>query len=68
MRMLVGGDAERRPAPICDAARFLRAHLLPWALDCCAAISQCPLANYYLKVASFTYCFLAIERDSFAID
>lgn len=68
MRMLVAGNADRHPAPIAEQRAFCERHVMPWALDCCAAISQCPLANYYLKVASFTYCFLAIERDSFAID
>ena len=47
MRMLVAGDAERRPAPIAEQRAFFERHLLPWAFDCCAAISNCPLANYY---------------------
>jgi len=68
MRMLVAGDADRNPAPIREQRAFCERHVMPWALDCCAAILQCPLANYYLKVASFTCCFLAIERDSFAIE
>ncbi len=68
MRMLVAGDAERPPARIADQRAFCDRHVLSWALDCCTAISQCPLANYYREVALFTRCFLALERDSFAIE
>ena len=68
MRMLVAGDAGRRPASIAEQRAFCETHLLPWAFDCCAAISTSLLANYYWQVASFTCCFLALERDSFAIE
>jgi len=68
MRMLVAGDADRPPAPVAEQRAFCERYLLPWAFDCCIAISQCPLANYYIQVASFTHCFLALERDSFAIE
>jgi TorA maturation chaperone TorD len=68
MRMLVAGDAGRRPATIAVQRDFCETHLLPWAFDCCAAISTSLLANYYRQVASFTSCFMALERDSFAIE
>jgi TorA maturation chaperone TorD len=68
MRMLVAGDADRPPAPIAEQRAFCERYLIPWVFDCCAAISQCPLAYYYRQVASFTCCFLALERDSFAIE
>jgi TorA maturation chaperone TorD len=68
MRMLVAGDAERRPATIAEQRAFCETHLLPWAFDCCAAISTSVLANYYRRVASFASCFMALERDSFAIE
>jgi TorA maturation chaperone TorD len=68
MRMLVAGDAGRRPATIAEQRAFCGTHLLPWAFDCCAAISASLLANYYRHVASFTSCFMALERDSFAIE
>jgi TorA maturation chaperone TorD len=67
MRMLVAGDAERSPAPIQEQRAFFERHLAPWAFDCCTAISQCALANYYARVAQFASCFLAIERDSLAM-
>jgi len=68
MRMLVAGDVDRPPAPVAEQRAFCERYLLPWAFDCCTAISQCPLANYYIQVASFTHCFLALERDSFVIE
>ena len=68
MRMLVAGDAGRRPATIAEQRAFCETHLLPWAFDCCAAISTSLLANYYRQAASFASCFMALERDSFAIE
>jgi TorA maturation chaperone TorD len=68
MRMLAAGDAARRPATIAVQRDFCETHLLPWAFDCCAAISTSRLANYYRQVASFASCFMALERDSFAIE
>jgi len=68
MRMLVAGDAGRRPATIAEQRAFCETHLLPWAFDCCTAISTSLLANYYRQAASFASCFMALERDSFAIE
>jgi TorA maturation chaperone TorD len=68
MRMLVAGNAERRPASIAEQRAFCERHLLPWVFECCNAISHSPVAKYYRHVASFANCFLALERDSFAIE
>lgn len=68
MRMLVAGDAERRPAAIAQQESFFERHVAPWAFDCCAAIAANSVANYYRRVAQFTDCFLALERDSFAVE
>ena len=68
MRLLVAGDANRRPASIAEQRAFSDRYLMSWVFDCCNAISRCPIANYYRPVASFTRCFLALERDSFAIE
>jgi TorA maturation chaperone TorD len=67
-RMLVAGDNERKPANLDEQRGFLEAHLFPWASDCCAAICACPVANYYRTVGQFTASFLAIERDSLAME
>ena len=68
MRMLVSGDGAQPPARIDEQRAFCERFLLPWVFECCAAIAQCPIANYYVKVAQFTISFLALERDSFAIE
>lgn len=67
MRMLVAGDAERASAPIPEQRAFFEAHLTPWVFACCTAISESPVANYYLRVAQLTRCFVALERDSLAM-
>lgn len=68
MRMLVAGDAERHPAEIPRQRVFFQSHVAPWAFDCCTAIVQSPVAIYYRQVAQFASCFLALERDSLAMD
>src|SRR5258705_5642257 len=67
MRMLVAGDAERRPAEISDQRRFFDRHIMPWASLCCTAIEDSSVANYYRHVAQFSSCFIGIEEASFAI-
>ena len=68
MRMLVAGDAERRPAEIPRQRAFFQSHVAPWAFDCCTATAQSPVANYYRRVAQFAHCFLALERESLAME
>jgi len=68
MRMLVAGDAGRRPASIAEQQAFFERHLEPWASVCCNAISANSVANYYRRVAQFADRFLALERDSFAVE
>ena len=68
MRMLVAGDAAREPATIAEQRRFFERHIAPWAFACCTAIRDSSVANYYGRVAQFTSCFLALERDSLAME
>ena len=68
MRMLVTGDGERDPASLEEQRAFIDRHILPWVQDCCIAISLNSVANYYRRVALFTQCFVALERDSFATE
>jgi len=68
MRILVGGQGDRPPAPLAEQRSFFDRHLAPWAFSCCTAIGNCSLADYYRGVAQFTSCFLALERDSFAME
>jgi TorA maturation chaperone TorD len=68
MRFLIAGDIERRCASVDVQRNFFEKHLLSWVFDCCAAIEQCSLANYYRRVAEFSSLFMAVERDSLAMD
>jgi TorA maturation chaperone TorD len=68
MRLLVAGDTDRPPASVAQQRAFVERYLLPWGFACCSAILHCPIANYYRQVASFASCFLALERDSLAIE
>ena len=68
MRMLVAGVAGQSPASVTEQRAFCERFLLPWAFACCTAISRCAIANYYVKVAQLSTSFLALERDSFAIE
>ena len=68
MRLLVAGDLARRSAPLDTQRNFFQKHLCSWVFDCCAAIEQSSLANYYRRVAEFVHLFMAVERDSLAMD
>lgn len=68
MRILVGGLDERRPATLAAQRAFFQAHLAGWTDDFCAAIRACPLANYYVRVAEFVSSYMAVERDSLAME
>jgi TorA maturation chaperone TorD len=68
MRILVAGHGERNPATLADQRAFFEAHVSGWAFGCCAAIIDCSVANYYRRVAEFATYFLALERDSLAME
>ena len=68
MRVLIGGAPGVEPCPFAQQREFFVGYVSPWVSACCNAIRVCPIANYYRRVAEFTQYFMAIERDSFAID
>jgi TorA maturation chaperone TorD len=68
MRLLITGDGDRVPASIDVQRNFSRKYLSSWVFDCCDAIQKSSIANYYGRVAEFTRMFMALERDSLAID
>jgi TorA maturation chaperone TorD len=68
MRLLIAGGAGCAPADAAVQQRFFAAHIEPWIERCTAAICAHPVANYYRRVAQFTECFLALERESLVID
>jgi len=71
MRALIvgtGGTEGPEGHAVGEQREFFEMHVAPWVSACCSAICACPIANYYRPVAKFTQAFMAIERDSFAID
>jgi len=68
MRLLVAGDATLAAQPIATQKAFFEAQIAPWIADCCDAIMQSPIAKYYAAVAQFTLGFMALERDSIAME
>ena len=68
MRMLIIGVKGAKAYPFVEQRGFFEAHVRPWVFDCCSAIESSPVANYYRRVAEFTETFMALERDSFAIE
>ena len=67
MRLLIVGGSGVEPAPLAVQRQFFEAHIAPWFDQCCAAIAESSLANFYRTVAQFTCNYLQIERDAFAI-
>ena len=68
MRVLILRNERAQPAAIEEQREFFSANIEPWASECCNAICAKGVANYYVRVAQFTSCFVAVERDSFAIE
>ena len=68
MRVLITGAGGGEPFAFAQQREFFESHVKPWVLDCCTAIQNSPIANYYRRVAEFTQLFMVIERDSFAIE
>ena len=68
MRVLIGGAPGVEPRPFAQQREFFVGYVSPWVSTCCDAIKVSPIANYYRRVAEFTQYFMAIERDSFAIE
>jgi TorA maturation chaperone TorD len=68
MRILIAGQGPVPPASLAEQRSFFERQIATWAPECCAATSVSSLAVYYRRVAQFAKCFLALERDSFAMD
>ena len=67
MRVLITGAGAPGEFTFEQQRDFFAAHIDPWVVLCCDAISGRAIANYYKRVAQLTKAFMAIERDSFAI-
>lgn len=68
MRLLIAGTPVRPPSALPVQRQFFEQQIAPWVFKCCSAIGENPLANYYKRVSLFTGLFLAVERDSLAIE
>jgi TorA maturation chaperone TorD len=68
MRILICGTPQRPPSDLATQRDFFNRRIGSWAVSCCDAITQVQIANYYRRVAQFTVLFVAIERDSFAVE
>jgi TorA maturation chaperone TorD len=68
MRLLIGGAPGMPPAALDVQRRFFARWIDPWTTACCDAVEASSIANYYRRVAECTKVFLAIERDSFALE
>jgi TorA maturation chaperone TorD len=68
MRILIAGNEARAPAPIATQRAFFERQIAPWVFSCCTAIANSSIANYYCHVAQFAQRYMALERDSLAID
>lgn len=67
MRLLVEGNSESGPRTVAEQQMFFRKFIAPWYAECCNAITESSIANFYKTVAQCTDAFLAIEDESFAI-
>ena len=68
MRLLIEGDSARSPANLSVQRGFFETHIGSWVFDLCTALKNCSLANFYRPVAEFAELFMALERDSLAIE
>jgi TorA maturation chaperone TorD len=68
MRILIAGVDGRPPSALSVQRAFFERWIAPWTSACCGAITQSQIANYYRRVAEFTDSFVAVERDSLAIE
>jgi TorA maturation chaperone TorD len=68
MRVLIVGGPGVEPMSVLRQREFFVAYVSPWVMECCNAIKSSAIANYYRRVAEFTEFFVAIERDSCAIE
>ena len=68
MRVLITGLGQPDAFAFDVQREFYQRNIDPWAASCCNAICSKALANYYVRVAQLTDSFMAVERDSFAMD
>lgn len=68
MRLLVAGHDDREPASVATQRAFFDRHIRSWVFECCTAIRESTIANYYARVAEFAEQYMALDRDALAMD
>ncbi len=64
MRYLIAGD-DVAVANLTRQSEFFAAHLQPWVLDFCDAVTAHPKARFYATLAAFTRAFIGVETQGF---
>ncbi|WP_048441604.1 molecular chaperone [Caenimonas sp. SL110] len=64
MRYLIAGD-DVAVANLTRQSAFYAAHLQPWVLDFCDAVTAHPKARFYAALAAFTRAFIGVETQGF---
>jgi TorA maturation chaperone TorD len=67
MRLLIAGDSSLPPRDIATQRAFFTRFIAPWQADCCAAIANSNLANFFVPVAECLSAFKTIENESVEI-
>jgi TorA maturation chaperone TorD len=67
MRILIAGTEKFSPASVAVQQNFFFVQIAPWFAKLCGAITEHPLANYYVIVAQLTSAFFRVEEESFGI-
>jgi TorA maturation chaperone TorD len=67
MRILIVGAENFTPLSVSEQKAFFVAHIAPWFAKFFTAITEHPLANYYVVIAQCGSAFFRVEEDSFAI-
>jgi TorA maturation chaperone TorD len=68
MRALITGAGTPAGFTLAQQRELFATHVQPWITSCCDAIDKTAIAHYYRAVTQFTRCFVAIERDSIALE
>jgi len=68
MRALITGAGTPTRFTLSQQRDFFSEHVQSWVASCCDALDANATAGYYRAVGRFTRCFVALERESMAIE
>ncbi len=67
MRLLIEGGPGIEPSSVDAQRKFFTTFVAPWVAQCCTAIVQSSVANFYKVVAQSAEAFMAVEDEQFAM-